>query len=90
MTFEGVYCPGTVYVNNPTVELELAIYRELSCAGVTGAVRVSNRTSDGGHQLLVETRELEFPAFEAWTELIKHYVTRACDAIGAEYSLRAA
>ncbi len=94
MEYRGTYDEklAVVIVENPTDELELALYRELSIACITAAVRVCriNGESTSFLQLYVFQAAHTFyaPLAEAWTKILLHVTVMACNSIGAEYDFR--
>ena len=91
MEFIGTYNEesAVVIVENPTDELELALYRELSIACITAAVRVCSITGEQRFlQLYVfqAAHMLNAPLAEAWTTILLHVASKACDALGADYT----
>jgi hypothetical protein len=79
---------AVVVVEQPTDDFELALYRELSAAGITAAVRVCR----------FEERLLQLSVFQAaftlnptlsraWTHILTHVVQRACASIGCSLDL---
>jgi hypothetical protein len=89
MVFRGTYNEelAVVIVENPTDELELALYRELSIACITAAVRVCSIKGEKRFlQLYVfqAAQTVYAPLAEAWTKILLHVTVMACNSIGAE------
>jgi hypothetical protein len=82
---------AVVIVEKPTDELELALYRELSVACLTAAVRICHVRGERAFlQLYVfqAAHTINSEVAGAWTKILLYMVIRACNSIGAEYSFQ--